>query len=70
MRRIDNTLSTELPDIHFLRSALTKLSYRNFNKDLLGKTIFDFVVNSQSVQTKFVDIFEVFPTVITGLKHL
>ncbi len=70
IRKVDNFLTNELRDPHFLRSALTKLSYRKFNRDLLGNTLISFLLDTEQEEIKFVDIFEVFPSIESGLRNL
>ncbi|MBL7664146.1 MAG: hypothetical protein JNM93_03350 [Bacteriovoracaceae bacterium] len=62
-RKIKALLATHLTDSEMLNSAMTKISYRTFNEDLIENTLINFLNQkpSDGKIKRYVDIFEVFP---------
>jgi hypothetical protein len=70
VQRIKQELALHMNDLHFLRSAITKLSYRSFNRDMVGNTLLSFCFKDYGETEKFVDIFEVFPSIESGIVNI
>lgn len=67
--KVQLLLDIHLKDLEYLKSALTKISYRSFNQDLLEKTVLNFLITQEAKadREKFIDIFEVFPSLESEL---